>query len=43
MEAKIALSDLLTRFRSFELSTNQPWQPRKVLHVYGPASLPIRF
>jgi cytochrome P450 len=43
MEAKIALSDLLERFHSFELATDQPWQPREALHVHGPTSLPIRF
>jgi cytochrome P450 len=43
MEAKIALSDLLERFQSFELATDQPWQPRQALHVHGPTSLPIRF
>jgi len=43
LEARIALSDLLTRFRRFELATDQPWEPRKALHVHGPTSLPIRF
>jgi hypothetical protein len=40
---QVALSDLLGRFANFELATKEPWQPRKALHVYGPASLPIRF
>jgi cytochrome P450 len=43
LEARIALSDLLQRFKNFELATDQPWEPRKALHVHGPASLPIRF
>ena len=43
MEARIALADLLARFKRFELATDQPWEPRKALHVHGPTSLPIRF
>jgi cytochrome P450 len=43
MEARIALSDLLERFRSFEFGSDQPWEPRKALHVHGPTRLPIRF
>jgi cytochrome P450 len=43
MEAKIALGDLLRRFKSFEPASGQPWQPRQALNVLGPASLPIRF
>jgi cytochrome P450 len=43
MESKIALSDLLERFQSFEFATDEPWQPRHALNVHGPASLPIRF
>jgi cytochrome P450 len=43
LEARIALAELLERMRSFELASDQPWQPRQALHVYGPASLPIRF
>jgi cytochrome P450 len=43
LEARIALSDLLNRFRSFELAADGPWTPRPALHVHGPASLPIRF
>jgi cytochrome P450 len=42
VEARIALSDLLERFKNFELATDQPWQPRQALHVHGPTSLPIR-
>jgi len=43
MEAKIALSDLLARFPSLELASQGPWEPRKALHVHGPASLRLRF
>ncbi len=43
MEARIALSDILERWKHFELATDQPWSPRKALHVHGPAELPIRF
>ncbi len=43
MEARIALTELLARTESFELATDGPWQPRKALHVHGPATLPIRF
>jgi len=43
MEARIALSDLLERFKNFELATDQPWQPRHALNVLGSARLPIRF
>ena len=43
MESKIALSDLLERFKNFELTTDQPWEPRHALNVHGPTRLPIRF
>jgi cytochrome P450 len=43
LEARIALSDLLSRFESFEYAGDVPWQPREGLIAYGPASLPIRF
>ncbi|HUK15060.1 MAG TPA: cytochrome P450 [Bryobacteraceae bacterium] len=43
LEAKIALADILARFRSFELASAEPWKPRPALHVLGPASLPLRF
>jgi cytochrome P450 len=43
MESRIALSELLARFRSLELAADEPWQPRKALHVHGPTHLPIRF
>ena len=43
LEAKIALADLLGRLKTFERATCEPWEPRKGLHVHGPARLPIRF
>ena len=43
LEARIALSDLLSRLNGFELASHEPWEPRKPLHVHGPARLPIRF
>ena len=43
LETRIALGDLLGRFRSFELAEKTPWVPRQALNVLGPASLPIRF
>ena len=43
MEARIALADFLARVLDFKLASNEPWQPRRALHVHGPAKLPIRF
>jgi cytochrome P450 len=43
LEAKIALTHLLERLQTFELSGDKPWPPRSGLHVLGPSSLPIRF
>jgi cytochrome P450 len=43
LEARIALGDLLERLKGLELAGNEPWEPRKALHVHGPARLPIRF
>ena len=43
MEARIAIGDLLERTNSFALASDDLWEPRKALHVHGPASLPIRF
>jgi cytochrome P450 len=43
MEARIAISDLLDRLDDLSLASTEPWPPRKALHVYGPARLPIRF
>jgi cytochrome P450 len=43
MEARIALANLLGRLKEFELASDEPWEPRKALHVHGPTHLPIRF
>ncbi len=43
LEARIALTDFLQRVKGFELASDEPWEPRKALHVHGPARLPIRF
>jgi len=43
LEARIALTDLLERLRDFRLTSAEPWSPRQVLNVHGPASLPIYF
>jgi cytochrome P450 len=43
LEARIALADLLERVRDFRLASAEPWEPRRALHVHGPARLPVRF
>ena len=43
MEAKIAISDLLERFPKIERANDEPWEPRKALHVHGPTRLDVRF
>ncbi len=43
LEGRIALSDFLERVKGFELASDEPWEPRKALHVHGPTRLPIRF
>ena len=43
LESRVALGDLLSRYRHFEPASADPWPPRKALHVHGPASLPLRF
>jgi cytochrome P450 len=43
LEAKVALTDLLTRMEDIEFASATPWPPRRALHIHGPASLPIRF
>jgi len=43
LEARIALSDLLSRFASFQYAGDEPWQPREGLIAHGPARLPIQF
>jgi cytochrome P450 len=43
LEARIALADFLERVQGFELASDEPWEPRKALHVHGPSRLPIHF
>src|ERR1043166_2672171 len=43
MEARITITDLLYRLKGLELAGTAPWEPRKALHVHGPARLHIRF
>ncbi|WP_239470079.1 cytochrome P450 [Archangium violaceum] len=43
LEARIALSAFLERVKGFQLASDAPWEPRKAIHVHGPARLPIRF
>ncbi|HLK99431.1 MAG TPA: cytochrome P450 [Myxococcaceae bacterium] len=42
LEARIALSTFLERVKGFELASDAPWEPRRAIHVHGPARLPIR-
>jgi cytochrome P450 len=43
LEAKIGLADLLGRIQDVRLKSSDPWEPRRALHVHGPARLPICF
>ena len=43
LEARVALTDLFSRMDAITLASDEPWEPRKALHVHGPAHLPIRF
>ncbi|AGP42086.1 cytochrome P450 [Sorangium cellulosum] len=43
LEARIALSDLVTRLADLRLASDAPWEPRRAIHVLGPTRLPIRF
>jgi cytochrome P450 len=43
LEARIALTELFQRIENISLASDQPWEPRKGLHVLGPTRLPIRF
>jgi cytochrome P450 len=43
MEARIALTDLMTRLKNLALADAGPWEPRKALHVHGPSSLRVKF
>ncbi|HYO72996.1 MAG TPA: cytochrome P450 [Archangium sp.] len=42
-EARVGLSVLLDRMRDVALASDAPWEPRRAIHVHGPARLPIRF
>ena len=43
MEARIAVTDLFGRLEGLTLASAEPWEPRKALHVHGPARLQLRF
>lgn len=43
LEARIALTHLLERMKTFGLASREPWEPRSALNVHGPAHLPILF
>ena len=43
LESKIALTELFSRVKNFRRTTDEPWEPRKGLHVHGPTHLPLRF
>jgi cytochrome P450 len=43
LEARIVLTDFLARVKDFARADDEPWEPRKALHVHGPSRLPIRF
>jgi cytochrome P450 len=43
LEAKVALSDVLEREKDFRRASDEPWEPRRALHIHGPQRLPIRF
>ena len=43
MEARVAVSEILAKFKNFEPDSSQPWEPRNPIQVHGPSSLPIRF
>jgi cytochrome P450 len=43
LESKVALAEFLSRIKDFQLLSKEPWEPRKALHVHGPARLGIRF
>jgi cytochrome P450 len=43
LEARLALPEIFKRMKNIEFADQQPWEPRKSLHVHGPTRLPIRF
>jgi cytochrome P450 len=42
LEGRIALGDLLEHLPDLEVADTAPWEPRKALHVHGPAKLVVR-
>jgi cytochrome P450 len=42
LEARVALTDLLTRTKNIELALEGTWEPRRAFHVHGPMRLPLR-
>jgi cytochrome P450 len=43
LEGRIALGDLLARWRSFARADDAPWPPRRAFHVHGPTRLRVHF
>lgn len=43
LQARIAISDLLTRLRTFRPAVERPPEPRGALYAHGPSRLPIAF
>ena len=43
LEGRVALTEFLGRVKGFRLANEEPWEPRRGLHVHGPNRLPIRF
>jgi len=41
LEASIALGELYARFPTLRRADHEPWEPRRGLHVHGPAHLPL--
>jgi cytochrome P450 len=43
LEARVAIGDMIDRLADLAPASDAPWEPRKALHVHGPARLPVRF
>jgi cytochrome P450 len=43
LESRVALTSILARLGEIALASDEPWEPRRGLHVHGPARLGIRF
>lgn len=43
LEGRVALGDILDRWKHFELAGSEPWEPREAFHVHGPSRLPVRY